>query len=200
MKLNYKQKYNILLNIGNYFVKLNYFCKKTYMLEIIKTLLPLLLVLLAIYFILKQFFDRERDIRTDELRFAQKKEYVQLRMQAYERAVLFLERIDPNNLIMRVHRSGMTSNMLHSSLIKVIRDEYSHNMSQQIYISVASWNALKKSKEETLKVINTAKSKMLQDSSSIDLSSAIFEIISKMKKNYTEIASEQLKNEFQRSF
>jgi len=170
------------------------------MLEIIKTLLPLLLVLLAIYFILKQFFDRERDIRTDELRFAQKKEYVQLRMQAYERAVLFLERIDPNNLIMRVHRSGMTSNMLHSSLIKVIRDEYSHNMSQQIYISVASWNALKKSKEETLKVINTAKSKMLQDSSSIDLSSAIFEIISKMKKNYTEIASEQLKNEFQRSF
>ena len=170
------------------------------MLEIIKTLLPLLLVLLAIYFILKQFFDRERDIRTDELRFAQKKEYVQLRMQAYERAVLFLERIDPNNLIMRVHRSGMTSNMLHSSLIKVIRDEYSHNMSQQIYISVASWNALKKSKEETVKVINTAQSKMLQDSSGIDLSSAIFEIISKMKKNYTEIASEQLKNEFQRYF
>jgi len=170
------------------------------MLEIIKIILPLFLVLLAIYLLLNKFFERERNIRVDELKFAQKKEYVQLRMQAYERAILLLERIDPNNLIMRVHRSGMNSVVLHSSLIKVIRDEYSHNMSQQIYITVAGWNALKKSKEETVKVINTAQSKMNKDASGIDLSSAIFEILSKMKKNYTELASEQLKNEFQRYF
>ena len=170
------------------------------MLEIIKIILPLLLVLVAIYFLLKQFFTREQAIRADELKFAHKKEYIQLRIQAYERVILFLERIDPNNLIMRVHSSGMNSIVLHSNLIKVIRDEYSHNMSQQIYISVPGWNALKKSKEETVKVINTAQSKMLKESSGIDLSSAIFEILSKMKKNYTEIASEQLKKEFQRNF
>lgn len=170
------------------------------MLEIIKIILPLILVLLAIYFILKQFFTREQAIRNDELKFAHRKEYIQLRIQAYERVILFLERIDPNNLIMRVHSSGMNSIVLHSNLIKVIRDEYSHNMSQQIYISISGWNALKKSKEETVKVINTAQSKMLKESSGIDLSSAIFEILSKMKKNYTEIASEQLKKEFQRNF
>jgi uncharacterized membrane protein len=170
------------------------------MLEIIKIILPLLLVLLAIYFLLKLFFNREQAIRADELKFAHKKEYIQLRIQAYERVILFLERIDPNNLIMRVHSSGMNSIVLHSNLIKVIRDEYSHNMSQQIYISISGWNALKKSKEETVKVINTAQSKMLKESSGIDLSSAIFEILSKMKKNYTEIASEQLKKEFQRNF
>ena len=83
------------------------------MLELIKITLPLLLVLLAIYLLLKQFFDRERNIRYDELKFAQKKEYIHLRMQAYERAILYLERIDPNNLIMRAHRSGMKSNLLH---------------------------------------------------------------------------------------
>ena len=103
------------------------------MLEIIKIILPLILVLLAIHFLLKQFFSREQAIRTDELKSAHKKEYIQLRIQAYERVILFLERIDPNNLIMRVHSSGMNSIVLHSNLIKVIRDEYSHNMSQQIY-------------------------------------------------------------------
>ena len=71
-------------------------------------------------------------------------------------------------------------------------------MSQQVYISTSGWNALKKSREETVQIINMAKSKINDNSSAIELSTGIFEILSKMDKIPTDKASDILKNEFQK--
>ena len=88
--------------------------------------------------------------------------------------------------------------LLHAELLRVIRDEYAHNMSQQVYISNSGWSALKKSREETVQIINMAKSKINENSSAIELSTGIFEILSKMDKIPTDKAAEILKNEFQK--
>jgi hypothetical protein len=69
--------------------------------EIVKILIPALVVFFVVFIILKQFFDKEQSIREDELKMKLTKEYIPLTMQAYERTVLYMERIDPNNMIMR---------------------------------------------------------------------------------------------------
>ncbi len=92
----------------------------------------------------------------------------------------------------------MSGKLLHAELLRVIREEYAHNMSQQVYISNAGWNALKKSREETVQVINMANGKLKENASALELSTGIFEILSKMDKIPTDKAAEILKNEFQK--
>ena len=55
-----------------------------------------------------------------------------LRLQAYERMALFLERIDPNQLVMRIHTGGLTVSQEQNLLLTAIRSEFEHNLSQQI--------------------------------------------------------------------
>lgn len=65
-----------------------------------------------------------------------------LRLQAYERMALFLERIDPNQLVMRIHTTGLTVSQEQNLLLTAIRSEFEHNLSQQIYISDAVWEKI----------------------------------------------------------
>ncbi len=59
------------------------------------------------------------------------KKLLGLRLQAYERAALFLERINPVNIIPRIIQPGQTVNMLETLLVNSIREKYEHNMTQQ---------------------------------------------------------------------
>ena len=162
--------------------------------------LPLAGMLLITYFLLQHFFNKSLKENQKELLALKSKVTLPLKMQAYERAILFLERIDPNNLVMRVFKNGMSSKALHSELIKTIRDEYTHNMSQQIYISIKSWKELKEAKEETVQCINMAMNSIADNGTTVDLSSKIFELISKKKETPSEIALKKIKIDFQRNF
>lgn len=166
--------------------------------EILKYCIPSVIVFGITYYLMNTFFEREKKLKQEENRAMAQKDYIPLRIQAYERAALYLERIDPNNLIMRIHTPGMTAARLHGELLKAIREEYNHNMVQQIYMSQRSWNQLKQAKEESLKIINMAMQQMNSNSSGMELSSAIFEIVSKLEKLPTEIALEKVKADFQK--
>ena len=166
--------------------------------EIVKILIPALVVFFAVFIILKQFFDKVQSIREDELKMKLTKEYIPLSMQAYERTVLYMERIDPNNMIMRLHKPGMSARLLHSEMVKAIREEYVHNMTQQIYISIKAWEGVKTAKEETSKIVNMAMRNLQDTATGIDLSTKIFEIISNLDKTPTEMAITVLKRDFQK--
>jgi hypothetical protein len=79
---------------------------------------------------------------------------VSLRLQAYERMVLFLERINPSNLLIRVSPGNKKAVDLQNALLRAIRDEYEHNLSQQLFVSGASWEMIKTAKEEVVKSVN----------------------------------------------
>jgi hypothetical protein len=168
------------------------------LIEILKYCVPSAIVFGVTYFMMKSFFDREKELKSEEMKILARKDYVPNRIQAYERAVLYLERIDPNNLIMRVHRPGMSAKMLHSELLKAIREEYNHNMVQQVYITQRSWAQLKQAKEESAKIFNMAMQSMKEASSGMDLSSVIFEIVAKLDKLPTEVALDKLRADFQK--
>jgi hypothetical protein len=169
-------------------------------LDIAKYILPSLVVFAASFYIIKTFLTEDHKKRVLEVRLGNQKIITPIKLQAYERIALFLERIALNNLIVRVYKPGMSARMLQSELLKAIRAEFEHNLSQQIYISNDAWNAVKTAKEETIKAINIASSKVSDEASGTDLSKIIFELITKVDKLPSEYALELIKMEIRQSF
>ena len=166
--------------------------------DVLILLIPLAGMLLITYLLLQHFFNKQLKESEKELINQKAKSYLPLKIQAYERAILFLERIDPNNLIIRIHKPTMNASKLHLEILKQIREEYNHNMSQQIYISPKSWAELLKGKEETIQIANTAFGQLKNDANAIELSTKIFEIIAKLPNNPAAQARKLIIREFQK--
>lgn len=169
-------------------------------LDIFKYILPSVVTFLAAYYIIKTFLDREYKNKLMDLRMQNQSTITPIRLQAYERMTLFLERISLTQLVSRVHKSGMSARLLQSEMVKTIRAEFEHNLSQQIYITQQTWNSVKTAKEETIRAINIASTKVPDDASGLDLINVIFELVTKVEKLPTDIALEQLKLEAKQTF
>ncbi|MEY4110300.1 MAG: hypothetical protein RLZZ46_655 [Bacteroidota bacterium] len=169
-------------------------------LEILKYILPSVITFLASYLIIKRFLDNDYRKKTVDIRMQNQKTMQPIRLQAYERLVLLLERISLPSLVQRTHKQGMSARLLQSELLKAIRAEFDHNLSQQVYITNKSWDSLKTAKEETVKVINIAASRLNEDASGMDLINVIFEIVTKVDRLPTDIAIDILKMEARQIF
>jgi hypothetical protein len=123
-----------------------------------------------------------------------------LRLQAYERFVLFLERIHPSNLVMRMNSPEMSALQLQSLLVRTIREEFEYNLSQQLYVSGNSWELIKNAKEETIALINNASSGLNENAGSGELVKMIFEVAIAKGKLPVDTALAEIKKELQRLF
>ena len=79
-----------------------------------------------------------------------------IRLQAYERMALFLERISIPNLVVRVAPTSADKAAYENLLIKSIENEFDHNLSQQIYLTDELWNVIKAAKSATIQMIRKA--------------------------------------------
>lgn len=163
--------------------------------EILKLIIPAGAVFATAYFLIRTFLNNENKRRELEIRKSSLTIVAPIRLQAYERIVIFLERLHPNNLVLRVNKVGMTSHQLHAELIKAVKSEYEHNISQQIYITHGAWELVKTAKEETLKLINISTSKVPENAKSQDLAGVILQIAASVDKMPSQVALEYLKKE-----
>mgnify|MGYP006278881919 CR=1 FL=1 len=170
------------------------------LIEIIKYLLPATIVIVVVFFLLKSYWKNEIRKREQEFHMAGKKIITPVRLQSYERMILFLERISPENIILRLSSPGMTAFDLQTAMIRSIRDEYEHNLSQQLYISDTAWELIKNAKEDTIKTINTVAARMKDDDDSSRLAEALFSEFAGKKKPAVRQAAEFLKKELSKSF
>lgn len=168
--------------------------------EILKYILPAAVVFVGIYFIMQSFFDTELKKFDRKFRADNSKLVTPTRMQAYERMILFLERISLNNLVMRVYCNNMSAKALQVELLKNIRTEFDHNISQQLYISTPTWKLIKSAREETIKVINSCSEQLNDNSTGLELSQFILELVGKIEATPTEVAIEALKRDLNRIF
>jgi hypothetical protein len=169
--------------------------------ELLKYTLPALIVFLTAYFLLTRYMQKDATAKAIEMKLKRDKEIVMLRLQAYERLSLFLERISPANVISRVRTPDMIGSELQYSMVKNIREEYEHNLSQQIYISSTSWNLIVAAKDEIIRTINLIGQQLPPDASSGQLINAIFTGISRANAPLpTEHALEILKAECRELF
>ncbi|MCB9225191.1 MAG: hypothetical protein R2780_03115 [Crocinitomicaceae bacterium] len=123
------------------------------------------------------------------------KHFLPMQVDAYQRLVLFLERIAPNNMVMRLNNPGLPSGAFHAKLLDAIREEYEHNLAQQIFVSTDAWRMTANSKEEVSKIINMAASKLPPTALATDLARSIFEITAQLEHQPTELAIRFLKEE-----
>jgi hypothetical protein len=167
--------------------------------EIVKIILPAGIVFITTYYLVKNFLDHESRKKTIDLKLANQAVITPIRLQAYERVVLFLERINPNSMVMRLNKTGSAASF-QGEILKTIRNEFEHNLSQQIYMSSKSWEAVIRAKEETIKLINVAGTRVTADSSAMELAQAIINVSGQLSELPTKAAVDTIKKEIGREF
>lgn len=170
------------------------------LLQIALILIPSGAVLLTTIFFLRREASKEVMNMKAELKKQRQEYFLPSRVEAYQRAILLMERIHPNSLVMRLHNPGLPAKALQAEFLKAIREEYDHNVAQQLFVSPQGWQMVKNSKEETIKIINIAGNQMLATSTGMDLSAKIFELVAEIGQLPTEITVEYLKTELQELF
>ena len=164
-------------------------------LEILKYLLPALVVFLTAYVMMRGFIRREEQLRYREITESTQKTVLPLRLQAYERLALFLERISPEPLILRVNQPGMSAKQLHGELLSTIRAEFEHNLSQQVYISSEAWELIRKARANVINLVNAAADQVKEDATALSLSQKVFEQVVQLTSPPVQEALEFLKQE-----
>jgi hypothetical protein len=170
------------------------------LLEFGKILIPAAIVLYAVYLMVRSFIQREIDLKKLEVRGRSIETILPARLQAYERMVLFLERISPQNLLIRLNNPGFSARDFQKVLLDEVRNEYNHNVSQQVYMSEDVWNQIKNAKEDLIIMINEAASQLPSDASSIDLAKKVFQMSMDRKVDLISHSLSELKKEIQQIF
>ncbi|MCE2958459.1 MAG: hypothetical protein ACK5R0_12030 [Bacteroidota bacterium] len=169
-------------------------------LDLIKVIVPASLVLYAVYLMVRSFIQREIELKKLDVRGRSIDTILPSRLQAYERMTLFLERISPQNLLIRLNNPAFSAKDFQKVLLDEIRSEYNHNASQQVYMSEEVWSQIKNAKEDLIILINEAASRLMPDAKSIDLSKKIFEMAMEKKVDLVSLALSELKKEIQQVF
>lgn len=170
------------------------------LIEFGKILIPASVVLYAAYLVVRSFIQKDIDIKKLEIRGRSIETVLPNRLHAYERMTLFLERMSPQNLLVRLNTGSIPAKEFHQLLLTEVRNEYNHNVSQQVYISEEVWDLIKNAKEDLIVTINDSASGMGEDASSLDLAKKIFEKTIGKTVDPLAHALSELKREVQRIF
>jgi hypothetical protein len=168
-----------------------------FFLDILKYTLSGLFVFFAAYFLVKNHFDTYYNLKELEYKKMIVKDILPLKLQAYERMVLFVERINPTNLLVRLHQTGMSAKEMQSFVLNDVKAEYQHNISQQLYMSNDAWNIIKRVKDDTIGIVTHSVRNLPAEASAVDLSKAIFTKLEELEENPYDLALLVMKNDIQ---
>ena len=142
------------------------------------SLVPTGIVASVSYYVVKAFLDREHERQEMKLKMQSKEVALPLQLQAYERMTLYLERIAPNNLVLRLNASDeLKAVEMQQIMVDEIREEYNHNAAQQVYISEDGWNAVIQAKEEMIALINNVGESLENEAPAIEFAKTLFQAV-----------------------
>jgi hypothetical protein len=168
--------------------------------DLIKIIIPAGIVLYAMFLTVKTMLQKQNEAKIIEIKAKNKEIVLPIRLQAYERMSLFLERISPDQIIKRVQKNDMNVAEMQYLLLNEIREEFNHNLSQQVYMSDESWKIIKNAKEELIMVVNQSAKELDPEARSIELVKRIYEESLEKKIDSIEYGLSFLKNEIQQEF
>ncbi len=125
----------------------------TRIIELVSYTLPTLIMGFVLYHFIELYTNNEKEKRNYLLQKESKPDVLSLRLQAYERMTLFLERINPSQLLVRITPISDDKNDYANFVIAQIEQEYEHNLAQQIYISDECWSTITTAKNATIQLI-----------------------------------------------
>lgn len=123
------------------------------LMQIVFYTLPALVIGIIAYYFFSSHLINEEKMRYFLMRRETQKEAIPFKLQALERMTLFLERINPGNLLVRVKPYNDDKHDYENLLIQQIEKEFEHNLAQQIYVSDKCWQAIRATKNATISLI-----------------------------------------------
>ena len=167
------------------------------MVEILKYSIPALCVLLATWLVMRQFYKAESEKRLWELKSLVQKEISPVRLRAYERLALLLERTTPEHMLLELNLGELTVLQVQQHLMRTIRMEYEHNASQQVYVSAEVWAMIMNAKEQTVAFVNTIAQQLPAESTALDYAKMLITAYATNGDTPNELALQALKKEAQ---
>lgn len=171
-----------------------------YVFDVIKYFVAGMCIFGAIYYILKPQQERAEKFQLLEFRKSLNAQTLPLRLQAYERVVLFIERTNPANMLIRLDSTSYSAAELHNIIMSEIRNEYQHNVTQQIYVSSRAWGILRRVKDDTMSIITNAKKGLPDHATGMDLSRVVLTHLSQLENNPYDIALAVVREDMEEFF
>ena len=157
-------------------------------------------IILTVYFFLNKYFKNIKELELIKLKKQNKKEITPLKIQAYERVLLYIQRISPENLTIKNVNPNLSNQELYETLNHIIETEYEHNLTQQLYITETAWLAVQKTKNEVKQLIEVSYSKVENEKQSIQLATTIIQIFDQLEQKPTTLSNQIIKKEFNKEF
>jgi hypothetical protein len=168
--------------------------------EIFKIVIPAFLVMMTAYLLIDKMLINEDKRRRAELNGKNKAVVTPIRLRAYERIALLLERTHPSAMMLHVIKPGMTTLEAQNKLLSFIRSEFEHNLSQQIYLSNELWEAVKAVHDNMIKLVNTTAQHYQPDDPAMKLAEVLIRMYEELDENPTSVALGLLRTETHQLF
>ncbi len=172
----------------------------SFLLDIIKYIVAGSATVGVAYYLVKPYFERDEKIQLLEFKKAVSNQTLPLRLQAYERLTLFIERVNPANMLIRLNGPAYSAHELYSLVVEDIRSEYQHNVTQQIYVSARAWSVIKRVKEDTLGIVNNAIKSLPENATGLELSKFVLSSLSQLEDNPYDIGTSLLRKDLEELF
>lgn len=158
-------------------------------------LITIIVLLIGIFVAFVLMRDKKKDGRSDQSENVDSATRT-MRLQAYERLTLLVDRIALPNLISRVNQNGVSAREMQMLLTRGLKEEFDYNITQQIYVTADAWNAVKNLKEQNMLVVNQLASALPPNATGLDLNKLLLEYLMTDKKGQLhEVVSEVLSYE-----
>ena len=152
------------------------------------------------WYLIRNEVQKYFQLKSFEARKEERSHLLPLRLQAHERMIVFIERINPANLFIRLQQQGISARELQGIILNEIRTEYQHNVTQQLYVNPVSWNVLRKLKEDTIAMLNNAVAGLPAEASGIDLSRKVLEHMASISENPYDLSLELIQKDIHQLF
>lgn len=162
----------------------------TVFLEIIKITIPALVVALTSFFIIREMMRKQLQMQEQRIRQERQSSVTPLRMQAYERLSLLIERLSLPGLLMRTASDGMHANTLKIALMMTVQQEFEHNISQQIYVSEKLWEIIKATRDDLIQFLDLVSDKLPKDATAKSYRDALMGY--HQQRDYDPVATAQM--------
>lgn len=166
-----------------------------FFLDIVKYTVAGIGVVWIAFYLLKPYLDKQDQLQLLEFKKSISNQTLPLRLQAYERVVLFIERINPANMLIRLKGGDYTAAELHALILNEVRNEYQHNITQQIYVSLRAWGVVKQLKNDTLSIVNNAVKALPQNASGMELSKLILAHLSQLENDPYDVGLSNIRTD-----
>jgi hypothetical protein len=170
------------------------------LLEILKYTVPALIVFLTVLVMLRSWSKNEDKRRKSEFNMHLSDDILPVRLQAYERSILLLERISPESMVMRISRNEYNARQFQQDLLGNITSEYEHNIAQQTYLSTEAWEKIKAAKNQIINLINETAKEVKPDAAGTTLGKLILERLTELNTPPSQAAIDFLKQEVKMLF